>query len=231
MLILDVLKRNGLDHVKKIGALRVSGLSIPSDPESLVLSFSMRSNMLGAPLSPVRESGILYLLYPDYLGDHYRSAGYFKDPRGDAYYWGFSFNKPSDELEDSLQGTLDVAKEVAVYLSETRPKCPICDMRMRRAYTRGESSKYESLPVNGSFWQCTDMNCRGIRAPWKVNSDPLDGAEAPREAKCPKCGYSMKWRLCRRGPNKGNHFLGCSRYPDCDGLYPAEAALAFRLME
>ena len=34
---------------------------------------------------------------------------------------------------------------------------------------------------------------------------------------CPKCGYPLKRRAAIKGKNKGHAFLGCSRYPQCDG--------------
>lgn len=34
---------------------------------------------------------------------------------------------------------------------------------------------------------------------------------------CPSCGSSMVRRTARRGPNAGNAFWGCSRYPGCRG--------------
>ena len=34
---------------------------------------------------------------------------------------------------------------------------------------------------------------------------------------CPVCGSSMLQRKARKGPNSGNIFWGCSRYPDCRG--------------
>jgi restriction system protein len=38
---------------------------------------------------------------------------------------------------------------------------------------------------------------------------------APR---CPKCSASMIRRVARRGPNAGNAFWGCSRFPTCRGI-------------
>jgi len=35
---------------------------------------------------------------------------------------------------------------------------------------------------------------------------------------CPKCGSPLRMRVARRGRHRGQKFLGCSRYPDCNGL-------------
>lgn len=35
---------------------------------------------------------------------------------------------------------------------------------------------------------------------------------------CPKCGSALQLRMARRGLYQGEQFLGCSRYPVCDGL-------------
>ena len=33
--------------------------------------------------------------------------------------------------------------------------------------------------------------------------------------KCPKCGSPMVLRTAQKGPNSGNQFWGCSKYPKC----------------
>jgi ribosomal protein L37AE/L43A len=35
---------------------------------------------------------------------------------------------------------------------------------------------------------------------------------------CPKCGNPMVMREIKKGPNKGNKFWGCSRFPQCRGI-------------
>lgn len=37
---------------------------------------------------------------------------------------------------------------------------------------------------------------------------------------CPDCGYPMKIRTARKGPNAGVRFLGCRYYPSCKGTRP-----------
>jgi restriction system protein len=37
---------------------------------------------------------------------------------------------------------------------------------------------------------------------------------------CPKCGSPMVVRVARKGPNSGNKFLGCTKFPQCRGASP-----------
>ncbi len=32
---------------------------------------------------------------------------------------------------------------------------------------------------------------------------------------CPSCNSPMVVRIAKKGPNRGTHFWGCSRWPDC----------------
>lgn len=41
--------------------------------------------------------------------------------------------------------------------------------------------------------------------------------ETEGKKKCPKCGAPMKLKLAKNGPNAGNEFWGCSRWPGCRG--------------
>lgn len=50
-------------------------------------------------------------------------------------------------------------------------------------------------------------------------SQPSDAAPTAVEAPvCPRCGSAMVLRTSRSGPNKGQHFWGCSNYPRCRGI-------------
>lgn len=50
-------------------------------------------------------------------------------------------------------------------------------------------------------------------------SDQSDSAEgAPH---CPRCGKTMQKRTARTGRNPGQHFWGCTAYPDCKGTRPS----------
>jgi restriction system protein len=42
----------------------------------------------------------------------------------------------------------------------------------------------------------------------------------PTTSECPLCGSPMVLRTARRGPNAGQGFWGCSRYPNCRGTQP-----------
>lgn len=39
---------------------------------------------------------------------------------------------------------------------------------------------------------------------------------------CPRCGSPMTLRTAKRGTNAGSSFYGCTRYPACKGIRPAE---------
>lgn len=43
-------------------------------------------------------------------------------------------------------------------------------------------------------------------------------SELKADIRCPLCGSDMLLRKARKGPNTGNFFYGCSRYPGCKGL-------------
>jgi len=49
-------------------------------------------------------------------------------------------------------------------------------------------------------------------------SDRLDGPDKT----CPDCGKPMRLRTARRGPRSGQHFWGCSSYPDCKATLAAD---------
>jgi len=42
------------------------------------------------------------------------------------------------------------------------------------------------------------------------------------DVRCPKCGSLMVLRTAKRGPNAGEKFYGCSRYPKCKATVPFE---------
>ena len=49
---------------------------------------------------------------------------------------------------------------------------------------------------------------------------PVDAAQSVSgavEPICPRCGSVMKRKTARQGPNAGNNFWGCSRFPNCKG--------------
>ena len=41
---------------------------------------------------------------------------------------------------------------------------------------------------------------------------------------CKLCNKEMKMRLAKQGKNEGNHFWGCSGYPNCKGVQDATEA-------
>ncbi|HMP75370.1 MAG TPA: four helix bundle suffix domain-containing protein [Kiritimatiellia bacterium] len=51
--------------------------------------------------------------------------------------------------------------------------------------------------------------------------DPADRTDPTDQVPdCPLCGQPMVLRTAKTGPNAGNSFWGCSRYPDCRGRAP-----------
>ncbi len=42
--------------------------------------------------------------------------------------------------------------------------------------------------------------------------------ETPSGVTCPECSAAMVRRVAKRGPNKGNSFWGCSKFPGCRGI-------------
>lgn len=47
-----------------------------------------------------------------------------------------------------------------------------------------------------------------------------DKAAAEGAPRCPKCGAPMRERMIRKGSRQGEHFWGCTDYPNCDGTRP-----------
>lgn len=52
-----------------------------------------------------------------------------------------------------------------------------------------------------------------------LRSESLEEIDADTP-NCPKCGAKMVLRTAKSGPNVGNMFFGCSRYPKCRGIVP-----------
>jgi len=50
-----------------------------------------------------------------------------------------------------------------------------------------------------------------------------DAAQDSAAPACPECGQPMRQRTARKGPNAGNSFWSCSRYPECKGTRPIAA--------
>jgi four helix bundle suffix protein len=51
-------------------------------------------------------------------------------------------------------------------------------------------------------------------------TDPSDKTDHAEKMHCPACGKAMLLRTARKGPNCGEHFWGCSGYPDCRTTLP-----------
>ncbi len=53
------------------------------------------------------------------------------------------------------------------------------------------------------------------------NKEPT--SELKADIRCPLCGSDMLLRKARKGPNTGNFFYGCTRYPGCKGVRDSTA--------
>jgi len=52
---------------------------------------------------------------------------------------------------------------------------------------------------------------------YKVSPGVFDSTPDPTP-ECPKCGAPMILRKATKGPNTGNSFYGCSKFPECRGV-------------
>ena len=64
---------------------------------------------------------------------------------------------------------------------------------------------------------------RQFAAPTSV-VEPKPKFNSAYDQRCPACGAGMKLRIAERGTQRGEHFLGCKRYPSCYGTAPASIA-------
>ncbi len=56
----------------------------------------------------------------------------------------------------------------------------------------------------------------------RAEASQEEQGEQPASPACPACGAAMVRRTARKGPNAGNVFWGCSKYPECTGTRPVE---------
>ncbi|MEQ8820994.1 MAG: restriction endonuclease [Sumerlaeia bacterium] len=56
---------------------------------------------------------------------------------------------------------------------------------------------------------------------------PTKEPEVPPLPNCQRCGAPMTVRTARRGPNPGERFLGCTRFPKCRGTQPLPSQPSF----
>jgi restriction system protein len=59
---------------------------------------------------------------------------------------------------------------------------------------------------------------RGVQTSGKIAESVATNPQTPE---CPLCDSILFLRTARRGPNAGQTFWGCSRYPKCHGTRPA----------
>ncbi len=48
-----------------------------------------------------------------------------------------------------------------------------------------------------------------------LSDNALKLEAANRGIACPKCGFAMRLRKSHKAPNRGRHFMSCTRYPKC----------------
>ncbi|MCO5206222.1 MAG: DUF2726 domain-containing protein [Anaerolineae bacterium] len=90
---------------------------------------------------------------------------------------------------------------------------PLLHLRATRTYDVAQISQRvaETLGLEGSV------------TPEATHQEPLrDEPMIVEEPTCPNCGKPMKLRTARQGANRGNQFWGCSGYPNCRTILPAE---------
>ena len=80
--------------------------------------------------------------------------------------------------------------------------------QMESDLDRVEEGKADWTSLIDSFYQPFEAKLNDAM----LSSQPLKGAPAPNGEKCPVCGSDMTVRYSQRGA-----FLGCSRYPECQG--------------
>jgi hypothetical protein len=68
-----------------------------------------------------------------------------------------------------------------------------------------------------SAWLAHKLSSKKTQRQFNEHRQEFKGGVAHDAVACPLCGYPMMRRLARKGPRKGKHFLGCSRFPVCRG--------------
>ena len=58
------------------------------------------------------------------------------------------------------------------------------------------------------------------KASFSKNYSALNDSANTSPQTCPACGSIMILRTAKKGPNRGNKFWGCSRYPACRAIMP-----------
>jgi restriction system protein len=76
----------------------------------------------------------------------------------------------------------------------------------------------QSFLEHGGFTERLYGARAAIRMPPSDRSDRSDSSDAAPA--CPVCGRPMVRRIAKKGPHAGEHFWGCSGYPDCTGTRP-----------
>ena len=73
----------------------------------------------------------------------------------------------------------------------------------------------ETVPEDGDH--TSQAHEQRSHSPLLQTSPPSPTHQPSRAPSCPECGSPMQQRKARKGPNTGQSFWGCTRYPACRG--------------
>ena len=73
------------------------------------------------------------------------------------------------------------------------------------------------LLLLGSVQASGKINAAVARGDQETVALPASAASEDKKPLCPRCSATMAMRASTRGPNAGQSFWGCSKYPNCKG--------------
>jgi hypothetical protein len=103
-------------------------------------------------------------------------------------------------------------------------RLPLVVFPARAAYSPAELSRQiaEALVLNDAGALGRDATTTGAQNPVKsTGSAAATASETQPAPLCPKCSSPMTRRTVTSGSNAGKEFWGCSRYPNCRGVFAA----------
>jgi len=127
---------------------------------------------------------------------------------------------------ESLLGLSDQQiHSVIVFVGDSTFKTEMPDnVTYGAGYIRYIKSKTKPVLSGGEIKEIVSKITMGRLTPsFKTNREHVTHVksiviEKQNSTGCPKCGSPMIMREASKGPNKGNKFLGCSKYPQCRGV-------------
>jgi len=115
---------------------------------------------------------------------------------------------------------------VVMFWSECEFKTPMPPNVLDRGYSAHIKSKSEVLFSDEEVDQiCEAINSGRLPKGWNTRRQHLSSLKEKFSSNttCPKCGAKLLLRTARKGPNAGNQFYGCSRWPSCHYTCDIEA--------